>query len=67
MKEFPIIDSAVSVEKLRLRLKEGELEQYGKAFSPDHVYAAMRVLPRFVSMQVSLGKLLHEFLVLTSC
>jgi ubiquitin carboxyl-terminal hydrolase 10 len=53
MKEFPVIDSAVSVEQLRLRLKENELEQYGDAFRPDHVYDVMKVLQRFVSMQVS--------------
>lgn len=52
MREYRVIDSAQSVEKLRLRLKDGELEQYGEAFTPDFVYEAMRALPRFVSMQV---------------
>jgi ubiquitin carboxyl-terminal hydrolase 10 len=52
LREFPIIDSAPSVEKLRLRLKEGELEQYGDPFTPDFVYDVMKRLPRFVTMQV---------------
>lgn len=53
MREFPIIDSAKSIEQLRLRLKDGELEQYGEAFTPDFVYDVMKRLPRFVTMQVS--------------
>lgn len=57
MREYPIIDSANSVEQLRLRLKEGELEQYGEAFTPEFVYDAMKRLPRFVSMQVRLCSL----------
>ena len=51
-REFSIIDSAESIEKLRMRLKEGELEQYGEAFSPDFVYEVIRRLPRFSSMRV---------------
>lgn len=53
MKEFRIIDSAASVEKLRLRLKDSELEQYGEAFIPEFVYDVIRQLPRFSSMRVS--------------
>jgi ubiquitin carboxyl-terminal hydrolase 10 len=53
MREYSIIDSAPSVEQLRLRLKEGELEQYGEPFTPDFVYDVMKRLPRFVTMQVS--------------
>jgi ubiquitin carboxyl-terminal hydrolase 10 len=53
MREYPIIDSAVSVEQLRLRLKEGELEQYGEPFTPDFVYDVIKRLPRFSSMRVS--------------
>ncbi len=53
MKEFRIIDAAVSVEKLRLRLKDSELEQYGEAFIPEFVYDVIRQLPRFSSMRVS--------------
>lgn len=52
MREFPVIDSAVSVEQLRLRLKDAELEQYGEAFIPEFVYEVIRRLPRFASMRV---------------
>ncbi len=52
MREYKIIDSAATVEKLRLRLKEGELEQYGEAFAPDFVYDVINRLPRFSSMRV---------------
>jgi ubiquitin carboxyl-terminal hydrolase 10 len=41
------------VEQLRLRLKDGELEQYGEAFTPDFVYDVIKRLPRFVTMRVS--------------
>ncbi len=54
MREFGVIDAAVSEEKLRMRLKEHELEQYGEAFIPDFVYDVIRRLPRFSSMRVSL-------------
>lgn len=53
MQEFHIIDSAESVEKLRLRLRNDEIEQYGEAFIPDFVYEVIRRLPRFSSMRVS--------------
>lgn len=53
MREFKTIDSTSSVEQLRLRLKEVDLEQYGEAFTPDFVYDVMKRLPRFVNMQVS--------------
>lgn len=53
MREFPVIDCATSVEQLQMRLKEGELEQYGDSFTPDFVYDVIRRLPRFVTMQVS--------------
>ena len=52
MREFPIIDSAVSVEQLRMRLRTNELEQYGDAFIPEFVYQVIRRLPRFSSMRV---------------
>lgn len=54
MREFKVIDSAASVEKLRMRLKEGELEQYGDSFTPDFVYNVINRIPRFSSMRVSL-------------
>lgn len=53
MQEFPIIDSAVSQEQLKLRLKDMELEQYGDAFTPEFVYDVIKSLPRFSSMRVS--------------
>ena len=56
MREFPIIDSAVSVEQLRMRLKINELEQYGDAFIPEFVYQVIRRLPRFSSMRVGQPK-----------
>jgi ubiquitin carboxyl-terminal hydrolase 10 len=53
MREFPTIDSAGTVEQLRMRLKDNELEQYGESFTPDFVYEVIRILPRFSSMRVS--------------
>lgn len=52
MREYHVIDSAVSVEKLRMRLKSEELEQFGEPFTPEFVYDAIRKLPRFASMRV---------------
>jgi ubiquitin carboxyl-terminal hydrolase 10 len=54
MREYKVIDSAVSVDQLRRRLKSEELEQYGDAFTPEFVYNAIKKLPRFASMQVCL-------------
>jgi hypothetical protein len=53
MREYNVIDSAVSVDQLRRRLKIEELEQYGEPFTPEFVYDAIRKLPRFASMRVS--------------
>lgn len=53
MREFSVIDSAATVEQLRMRLKENELEQYGEAFTPEFVYDVIRRLPRFSTMRVS--------------
>ena len=55
MREFRIIDAAVTVDQLRMRLKDDELEQYGEAFIPEFVYEIIRRLPRFASMRVSCG------------
>lgn len=52
MREFPVIDAAVSVDQLRMRLKDDELEQYGEPFIPEFVYEVIRRLPRFSSMRV---------------
>ena len=59
MREFPVIDAATSVDQLRMRLKDNELEQYGEAFIPDFVYEVIRRLPRFSSMRVSLLLILN--------
>jgi ubiquitin carboxyl-terminal hydrolase 10 len=53
LREFPVIDSADSVEQLKLRLKKEELEQYGDPFTPEYVYNATKALPRFSTMRVS--------------
>ena len=53
MREFKIIDSAGSTEKLRMRLKDSELEEYGEPFIPEYVYEVIRRVPRFASMRVS--------------
>ena len=54
MGEYKVIDSAVSIDQLRRRLKNEELEQYGEPFTPEFVYEAIRKLPRFASMRVSI-------------
>ncbi|OAX80749.1 hypothetical protein ACJ72_04915 [Emergomyces africanus] len=51
MREFRVIDAATSVEQLRLRLKQIELEQYGESFIPEYVYQVIRHLPRFRDMR----------------
>lgn len=53
MREFNIIDSAISTEQLRMRLKDNELEVYGESFIPEYVYEVIKRLPRFSSMRVS--------------
>ncbi|KAI0152915.1 cysteine proteinase [Xylariaceae sp. FL1272] len=62
MREYKVIDSAVSVDQLRRRLKSEELEQYGEAFTPEFVYDAIRQLPRFASMQRGHQQDAEEFL-----
>ena len=52
MREFKTIDSAESAEKLRMRLKDGELEAYGEPLIPEYVYDVIKRLPRFSSMRV---------------
>ncbi len=53
LREFKVIDSAVSVDQLRRRLKSEELEQYGEPFTPEFVYDAIKQLSRFSDMKVS--------------
>ncbi|KAL2071904.1 hypothetical protein VTL71DRAFT_13139 [Oculimacula yallundae] len=60
--EYPVIDSAVSVDQLRRRLKDGDLEQYGDPFTPDFVYNAINRLPRFSSMRRGHQQDAEEFL-----
>ncbi|ORY65280.1 uncharacterized protein BCR38DRAFT_341350 [Pseudomassariella vexata] len=62
MREFKIIDSAVSVDLLRRRLKNEELEQYGEPFIPEFVYEAIKKLPRFASMRRGHQQDAEEFL-----
>ena len=52
MREYRVIDSAESVEKLKMRLKDTELEQYGDPLIPEYVYSVINQLPRFSSMRV---------------
>lgn len=62
MREFKIIDGAESAEKLRMRLKDGELEQYGDAVIPEYVYDVIKRLPRFSSMRRGHQQDAEEFL-----
>lgn len=62
MREFKVIDSAVSIDQLKRRLKNEELEQYGEAFTPEFVYDAIRKLPRFASMRRGHQQDAEEFL-----
>ncbi|KAH8671162.1 hypothetical protein BX600DRAFT_509861 [Xylariales sp. PMI_506] len=62
MREYKVIDSAASVEQLRLRLRKEELEQYGEPFTPEFVYDAIRQLPRFASMRRGHQQDAEEFL-----
>ncbi|KAK7515573.1 hypothetical protein IWZ03DRAFT_379810 [Phyllosticta citriasiana] len=62
VREFPIIDSALSQEQLKLRLKDIELEQYGDAFTPEFVYEVIKSLPRFSSMRRGHQQDAEEFL-----
>lgn len=62
MNEYNVIDSASSVDQLRLRLKDNELEQYGEAFIPEYVYSAIKQIPRFSSMRRGQQQDAEEFL-----
>lgn len=65
MREFHVIDSATSVEQLRMRLKNEELEQYGEPFAPEVVYDAIRKHKRFAEMQVSIHCCPNRYSILT--
>lgn len=60
--EFKVIDSAVSVDQLKKRLKNEELEQYGEPFTPTFVYEAIKKVPRFSSMRGGHQQDAEEFL-----
>ncbi|KAF2007568.1 cysteine proteinase [Amniculicola lignicola CBS 123094] len=62
MRDFKPIDSAVSAEKLQLRLKDKELEQYGNPLAPEYVYDVIRRLPRFDNMKRGQQEDAEEFL-----
>jgi len=62
MREYPIIDSATSVEQLRLRLKLDDFEKYGDPFIPEYVYQVIRQLPRFRDMRRGHQQDAQEFL-----
>lgn len=62
MREFRVIDAAPSEEKLKMRLKPEELEQYGDAFVPEFVYEMIRQLPRFRDMRRGHQQDAQEFL-----
>lgn len=62
MRDFKVIDSAESVDQLRLRLKDKELEQYGDPFAPEYVYDIIKRLPRFDNMKRGSQEDAEEFL-----
>ncbi|KAI4756589.1 cysteine proteinase [Aureobasidium sp. EXF-3400] len=62
MREFKTIDSAESADKLRMRLKDQELEQYGDSITPEYVYDTIKQLPRFSSMRRGHQQDAEEFL-----
>lgn len=62
LRDFKVIDSASSVEQLRLRLKNDELEQYGDPLTPEYVYDTIRRLPRFDNMKRGSQEDAEEFL-----
>lgn len=62
MRDFKVIDSAPSSEKLRLRLKDNELEQYGEPLTPEYVYDVIKRLPRFDNMKRGQQEDAEEFL-----
>lgn len=62
VRDFRVIDSAVSPEKLKLRLKDTELEQYGDPLTPEYVYEVIRRSPRFDHMKRGQQHDAEEFL-----
>ncbi|KAF2856494.1 ubiquitin carboxyl-terminal hydrolase-like protein 10 [Plenodomus tracheiphilus IPT5] len=62
MRDFKLIDSAASIDQLRLRLKDNELEQYGDPLTPEYVYDVIKRLPRFDNMKRGQQEDAEEFL-----
>ncbi|KAF1841327.1 cysteine proteinase [Cucurbitaria berberidis CBS 394.84] len=62
MRDFKSIDSAASIEQLRLRLKDNDLEQYGDPLTPEYVYDVIKRLPRFDNMKRGQQEDAEEFL-----
>ena len=62
MRDFKVIDSANSADKLRMRLKDTELEQYGEPLTPEYVYDVIKRLPRFDNMKRGQQEDAEEFL-----
>lgn len=62
MREYHVLDSAASVDKLRAQIKSDQLEKYGEAFIPEYVYDVIKRLPRFSSMRRGHQQDAEEFL-----
>ncbi|KAK5070857.1 hypothetical protein LTR64_003831 [Lithohypha guttulata] len=62
MREYPAIDTAATVEQLRLRLKPEDFEKYGDSLRPDFVYEILNKLPRFRDMRRGHQQDAQEFL-----
>ncbi|KAI4692374.1 hypothetical protein J4E81_006788 [Alternaria sp. BMP 2799] len=62
LRDFRLIDSADTIEQLRLRLKGNELEQYGDPLTPEYVYDVIKRLPRFDNMKRGQQEDAEEFL-----
>lgn len=54
MREFKVLASAESAEAVRRVLRQEQLEQYGEPVTPEYVYEAIKKLPQFSNMRVSL-------------
>ncbi|KAK4990246.1 hypothetical protein LTR66_006858 [Elasticomyces elasticus] len=62
MREFKTIDSAESMEKLRMRLKDHELEQYGEPLLPKSLYETIKRIPLFHTISQGRQEDAEEFL-----
>ena len=62
MREYPVLETASNVDKLRDQLKSDRFEKYGEAFIPEYVYDVIKRLPRFSSMRRGHQQDAEEFL-----